>query len=473
MADKLPMKERVKIPRHPMPQQDPNVRRHNFNEVPIGYTKEDAIAEAQRCLDCKDPTCMEGCPVEIRIPEFLTKIVEEDFVEAVKIIKDTNLLPAITGRVCPQDEQCEAVCILGKKFEPVAIGRLERFVADYERENDLIEVPQKAPAKNKKVAVIGAGPSGLAVAGDLAQKGYNVTVFEALHEPGGVLIYGIPEFRLPKSIVAKDLEMLTKLGVEIKCDFVVGKTVKVQDLMEKDGYEAVFIGIGAVLPWFLNIPGENLIGVYSANEFLTRVNLMKAYDFPNYDTPMINSKNIAIIGGGNTAMDSARTALRMGADNVYVLYRRSKVEMPARTEEIEHAEEEGIQFIYLTNPIEFIGDENQRLKAVKVIDMKLGEPDDSGRRRPIAIEGSEHKIEIDTAVVAIGNSSNPILLESLPEIKTDKWGHVLVEKGGKTSMKGVFAGGDIVRGEATVILAMGDGRDAAQEIDRYLQTGEW
>jgi len=473
MAEKLPMKERVKIKRQSMPHQEPEIRKNNFKEVPLGYTKEQAISEAQRCLDCKNPTCIAGCPVEINIPKFLEKIVEEDFVGAVQVIKETNLLPAITGRVCPQDEQCEAVCIVGKKFEPVAIGRLERFVADFERDNNLIETPKVTENKNKKVAVIGAGPSGLAVAGDLAQKGYDITIFEALHEPGGVLIYGIPEFRLPKSIVTKELELLTKLGVKIKCDFVVGRTVLIEDLLNKEGFSAVFIGIGAGLPWFLNIPGENLIGVYSANEFLTRVNLMKAYAFPENDTPIIRSKNIAIIGGGNTAMDSARTALRMGADNVYIIYRRSRNEIPARTEELEHAEEEGIQFIFLTNPIEFIGDENQRLKSVKVQSMKLGEPDDSGRRRPVPIEGSEHEIIIDTAIVAIGNSSNPILLESVPDIKTDKWGHVIVEKGGKTTMKGVFAGGDIVRGEATVILAMGDGRDSAQAIDRYLTKGEW
>ncbi len=471
---KLKTKERLKIPRQPMPEQDPKERIRNFDEVPLGFSPELAMKEAQRCLQCPDPPCVKGCPVEIDIPGFISKIEEGDFKGAVNIIKKTNLLPAITGRVCPQDEQCEEVCVLGKKFKPVAIGNLERFVADFERENNLIDIPPKEAPKGKKVAVIGAGPAGLTVAADLIQKGYDVTIFEALHKPGGVLVYGIPEFRLPKSIVEKEIELLEKLGVQMVTDFVVGKTATIDELMEEEGFDAVFIGIGAGLPWFLNIPGENLIGVYSANEYLTRVNLMKAYLFPDYDTPLIESKKIAVIGGGNTAMDAARTALRSGAEKVYVLYRRSRKEMPARTEEIAHAEQEGIEFVFLTNPVEFIGDEEGRLKAVKVIRMELGEPDASGRRRPIPIPGSEYEIEIDTAIVAIGNSSNPLLLQTTPDIKTDKWGHIIIDRAtGKTSKKGVFAGGDIVRGEATVILAMGDGRVAARAIDEYLQTGIW
>ncbi len=471
---KLKTKERLKIPRQPMPEQDPKERIRNFDEVPLGFSPELAMKEAQRCLQCPDPPCVKGCPVEIDIPGFISKIEEGDFKGAVNIIKKTNLLPAITGRVCPQDEQCEEVCVLGKKFKPVAIGNLERFVADFERENNLIDIPPKEAPKGKKVAVIGAGPAGLTVAADLIQKGYDVTIFEALHKPGGVLVYGIPEFRLPKSIVEKEIELLEKLGVQMVTDFVVGKTATIDELMEEEGFDAVFIGIGAGLPWFLNIPGENLIGVYSANEYLTRVNLMKAYLFPEYDTPLIESKKIAVIGGGNTAMDAARTALRSGAEKVYVLYRRSRKEMPARTEEIAHAEQEGIEFVFLTNPVEFIGDEEGRLKAVKVIRMELGEPDASGRRRPIPIPGSEYEIEIDTAIVAIGNSSNPLLLQTTPDIKTDKWGHIIIDRAtGKTSKKGVFAGGDIVRGEATVILAMGDGRVAARAIDEYLQTGIW
>ncbi len=471
---KMTTKERLKIPRQQMPEQDPGVRIHNFKEVPLGFTPELAINEAHRCLQCPDPPCVKGCPVEIDIPEFIKKIEDGDFQGAVKVIKRTNLLPAITGRVCPQDEQCEAKCVLGKKFKPVAIGNLERFVADWERENNLTEIPNKQSPKEKKVAIIGAGPAGLTVAADLIQKGYEVTIFEALHKPGGVLVYGIPEFRLPKNIVQKEIELLEKLGVKIITDFVVGKTATIDELMQEEGYDAVFIGIGAGLPWFLNIPGENLIGVYSANEYLTRVNLMKAYMFPDYDTPLIESKKIAVIGGGNTAMDAARTALRSGAEKVYLLYRRSRKEMPARTEEIDHAEEEGIDFIFLTNPVEFIGDENGRLKSVKVIKMQLGEPDESGRRRPIPIPGSEYEIEIDTAIVAIGNSSNPLLLQTTPDIQTDKWGHIVVDTTtGKTSKRGVFAGGDIVRGEATVILAMGDGRVAARAIDEYLQTTKW
>ncbi len=471
---KLSTKERLKIPRQPMPEQDPHERIKNFREVPLGYTPELAMKEAQRCLQCPDPPCVKGCPVEIDIPGFIKKIEEGDFLGAVRVIKKTNLLPAITGRVCPQDEQCEAECVLGKKFKPVAIGNLERFVADYERENNLIEIPPRESPKGKKVAVIGAGPAGLTVAADLIQKGYEVTIFEALHKPGGVLVYGIPEFRLPKSIVQKEIELLEKLGVEIVTDFVVGKTATIDELMEKEGYDAVFIGIGAGLPWFLNIPGENLIGVYSANEYLTRVNLMKAYMFPDYDTPLIESRRIAVIGGGNTAMDAARTALRSGAEKVYLIYRRSRKEMPARTEEIAHAEEEGVEFVFLTNPVEFIGDEEGRLKAVRVIKMQLGEPDESGRRRPIPVPGTEYEIEVDTAIVAIGNSSNPLLLQTTPDIETNKWGNIIVDPAtGKTSKKGVFAGGDIVRGEATVILAMGDGRVAARAIDEYLQTGKW
>ncbi len=477
MAEFLPPKERMKIPKQIMPEQDPNVRNKNFNEVNFGFTKELAIAEAQRCLQCKTPTCIDGCPVDIKIDDFITMIVEENFLGAAKKIKEDNILPAVCGRVCPQEEQCEKTCVLGKKYEPVAIGRLERFVADYEISQGIETEPVKVTKKGKKVAIVGSGPAGLSCAGDLIHMGYEVTVFEALHELGGVLVYGIPEFRLPKEIVRKEVNNMEKLGVEFRTDMVIGRSLTIDELMEEEGYEAVFIGVGAGLPWFMNIPGENLVGVYSANEFLTRVNLMKAYKFPQYDSPMldIKGKNVAVMGGGNTAMDAVRIALRLGAKNAYIVYRRSEVEMPARIEEVHHAKEEGVQFLMLTTPTEMIGDNNGVLNGMTCLKMELGEPDDSGRRRPVPIEGSEYLLDIDIAVIAIGNGSNPLIHQTTPEIAVNKWGNIVVNGDEmKTSKRGVFAGGDIVTGGATVILAMGAGRSAAKAINTYLSNGkEW
>jgi glutamate synthase (NADPH) small chain len=471
MADKLPNKERMKIPRQLMPEQDPEIRRTNFGEVNLGFTEELAKMEALRCIQCPKPSCVEGCPVGVKINEFIALVADGDFLGAASKMKEDNLLPAICGRVCPQEEQCEVKCIVGKKNEPVAIGRLERFVADYERETVGIRVPSLKPKTGKKVAIVGSGPAGLSCAGDLIQMGHDVTVFEALHELGGVLIYGIPEFRLPKSIVKTEIDSLKKLGVEFVTNAVIGLTDTVDELMT-NGYDAVFIAVGAGLPYFLNIPGENLNGVYSSNEFLTRVNLMKAYRFPEFDTPVFNckDKNIAVFGGGNTAMDTVRISKRLGAKNAYIIYRRSDVEMPARAEEIHHAKEEGIEFILLSNPLEFIGDENGWLKSVKIQKMELGEPDASGRRRPIPIVGSEYLLPIDMAVISIGNGSNPIIQKTTPDLQYNKWGNILVDEATmKTSKKGVFAGGDIVTGGATVILAMGAGRKAAAAINDYLK----
>jgi glutamate synthase (NADPH) small chain len=470
MAEKISNKERMKIPRQAMPEQDPSLRRNNFNEVNLGFTEELAKMEALRCIQCPKPTCVEGCPVGVKINEFVALVADGDFLGAASKMKEDNLLPAICGRVCPQEEQCEVKCIVGKKNEPVAIGRLERFVADYERQTVGIRVPELKPRTGKKVAIVGSGPAGLSCAGDLIQMGHDVTVFEALHELGGVLIYGIPEFRLPKSIVKAEIDSLSKLGVEFRTNEVIGLTDTVDELM-KNGYDAVFIAVGAGLPYFLNIPGENLNGVYSSNEFLTRVNLMKAYRFPEFDTPVFNckDKNVAVFGGGNTAMDTVRISKRLGAKNAYIVYRRSDVEMPARAEEIHHAKEEGIEFILLSNPLEFIGDENGWLKSVKIQKMELGEPDASGRRRPIPIQGSEYDLPIDMAVISIGNGSNPIIQKTTPDLQYNKWGNILVDEATmKTSKKGVFAGGDIVTGGATVILAMGAGRKAAVAINEYL-----
>lgn len=475
MAEFLPPKERMKIPKQPMPEQDPNIRNKNFEEVNFGFDKELAIREAQRCLQCKIPTCIDGCPVDIKIDEFITMIVEEDFLGAARKIKEDNMLPAVCGRVCPQEEQCESSCVLGKKYEPVAIGRLERFVADYEMAHNAEPEKLTVTKKSKKVAVVGSGPAGLSCAGDLIHMGYDVTVFEALHELGGVLVYGIPEFRLPKEIVRKEIRNLEKLGVEFRTDMVIGRSQTIEELMNEDGYEAVFIGVGAGLPWFMNIPGENLVGVYSANEFLTRVNLMKAYKFPEFDSPMLDckGKNVAVMGGGNTAMDAVRISLRLGAKNAYIVYRRSEVEMPARVEEVHHAKEEGVQFLMLTNPTEMIGDDQGRLTGMRCIKMELGAPDDSGRRRPVPIEGSEYILDVDVAVIAIGNGSNPLIHQTSPDIAVNKWGNITVDGDTmKTSKKGVFAGGDIVTGGATVILAMGAGRTAARAIDEYLQNGK-
>lgn len=470
LRKKIPVKERMKLPRVKMPEREPMERIKAFIEVNLGLTPELAMEEAKRCLDCANPTCVIGCPVAIDIPTFIKKIEIGDFIGAAKVIKETNSLPAVCGRVCPQEDQCEGTCTLGKATGvPVAIGHLERFVADYERAQGEVEIPQIMEKKNKKVAIIGAGPAGLTVAGDLAKMGYDVTIFEALHKPGGVLIYGIPEFRLPKRILEEEIDYLKKLGVKIVTDFVVGKTATIEDL-RKEGYEAFFVGTGAGYPWFLGVEGENLNGIYSANEYLTRVNLMRAFDFPEWDTPIPKGRRVAVIGGGNTAMDAVRTAKRLGAERAMIIYRRSRAEMPAREEEIKHAEEEGIEFILLTAPKRFIGDENGWVKAVECIKMELGEPDESGRRRPKPIPGSEHIIEIDLAVIAIGTKPNPIIPQTTPGLELAKWGEIKVNWDNmQTSVEDIFAGGDIVRGGATVILAMGDGRKAAQAIDRYLR----
>ncbi len=472
--NEISKKDRMKIPRQPMPEQPGSERMNNFKEVNLGFTEELARLEALRCIQCPKPVCVEGCPVGVKIQDFIQLVADGDFLGAAAKIKEDNVLPAICGRVCPQEEQCEVKCVIGKKGEPVAIGRLERFVADYERETVGIRTPEVKPKTGKKVAVVGSGPAGLSCAGDLIQMGHEVTVFEALHDIGGVLIYGIPEFRLPKTIVKAEVDALTALGVEFKTNAIIGMTDTVDELIE-NGYDAVFLAVGAGLPYFMNIPGENLNGVYSANEFLTRVNLMKAYRFPEYDTPVFNvkDKNVAVFGGGNTAMDAVRTSKRLGAKNAYIIYRRSEVEMPARKEEVHHAKEEGIEFIFLTNPLEFIGDENGWLKSVKLQKMELGEPDASGRRRPVPIQGSEYILDIDMTVVAIGNGSNPIIQKTTPDLQFNKWGNILVDQTTmKTSKKGVFAGGDIVTGGATVILAMGAGRTASKAIDEFLKNPE-
>lgn len=464
----------MKIPRQEMREQEPDVRNKNFKEVNLGYTAEMAITEAQRCLQCPKPTCVQGCPVNIQIKDFIIMIANGDFLGAVSKIKEDNALPAICGRVCPQEEQCEVVCVVAKRGKPVAIGNLERFVADYEQENAEVKFPEVGKPTGKRVAIVGSGPAGLSCAKDLIQLGHQVTVFEALHELGGVLVYGIPEFRLPKDIVRAEIDGLRQMGVRFETDAVVGRTVTVDELMQEEGYDAVFIGVGAGLPWFLGIPGENLIGVYSANEFLTRVNLMKAYAFPDYDSPILDcrDKNVAVFGGGNTAMDAVRTSLRLGAKNAYIVYRRSEKEMPARVEEVKHAREEGVQFMLLTNPIKFEGTENGWLKSMTCIKMELGEPDQSGRRRPVPITDSEFTLPIDIAVVAIGNGSNPLIMQTTPEIEVNKWGNIIVNNETmETSKKGVFAGGDIVTGGATVILALGAGRTAAKAIHDYIMNG--
>ena len=465
------MKERMKIPRQRMPEQDPKVRVGNFYEVPYGFTPEEAVKEAQRCIQCKTPLCVGGCPVNIDIPWFIRLIEEGKFVEAARKLKETNGLPAVCGRVCPQEDQCEKVCVVGKKGEPVSIGRLERFAADYEREHGEVSIPEIPRWTGKKVAVVGGGPAGLTVAGDLIKKGHKVTVFEALHTPGGVLVYGIPEFRLPKKIVESEVDYLRKMGVDIQCNAVVGKLETIDELLS-NGFDAVFIGTGAGLPYFMNIPGENLAGVYSANEYLTRVNLMKAYQFPEYDTPIMRGRRVAVVGGGNTAMDAARTALRLCPEEVTIIYRRGMEELPARVEEVHHGEEEGLKFALLTNPLRFIGDPEGRLRAVECIRMELGEPDESGRRRPVPIKGSEFCLDCDVAVIAVGNGANPLIPQTTPEIKVNRWGNIVIDTDtGKTSKTGVFAGGDIVRGGATVILAMGDGRRAANALHEYLAKG--
>jgi glutamate synthase (NADPH/NADH) small chain len=462
--------------KHPMPVQEPAVRARNFKEVAIGYTAEIAVDEAKRCLNCKNKPCVQGCPVNIAIPDFISKVKEGDFEGAYQIISQSSSLPAVCGRVCPQETQCESKCTVGIKFEPVGIGRLERFVADYHNAN--FKGEPVVPASNgKKVAVIGSGPSGLTCAGDLAKKGYKVTVYEALHLAGGVLVYGIPEFRLPKAIVQKEVETLKKYGVDVETNVVVGKTITIDELFEEDGFSAVFVGSGAGLPRFMGIPGEGLKGVYSANEFLTRANLMKAYNEKTH-TPIMHAKNVAVVGGGNVAMDAARTALRLGADNVYIVYRRSMEELPARKEEVEHAEEEGIQFKILNNPVEIIGYNNPNdrrdkkngfVTGIKVIKCELGAPDEKGRRRPVEVPGSEYVIDVDCVIMAIGTSPNPLIKNTTAGLEVNSHGGIIVEEStGKTSKEGVYAGGDAVTGAATVILAMGAGKTAAKAIDEYL-----
>ena len=450
-----------------MPEQDPNVRNKNFEEVALGYDEIMAMEEATRCLHCKNKPCVSGCPVNVRIPEFIEKVAAGDFAEAYRIITSTNALPAVCGRVCPQESQCEGKCVRGIKGEPVAIGRLERFVADWYMKNgtDKTEKPQ---SNGKKVAVIGAGPAGLSCAGDLARKGYQVTIFEAFHKAGGVLVYGIPEFRLPKKIVQKEIDKLSELGVTVETNMVIGKVLSVDELFEM-GYEAVFIGSGAGLPSFLGIEGEGYIGVYSANEFLTRINLMKAY-LDEYDTPIRHAKAVAVVGGGNVAMDAARSAKRLGAEHVYIVYRRSEAEMPARAEEIHHAKEEGIEFLLLTNPTKVLGNENSEVCGLECVKMELGEPDDSGRRRPQPIKGSEFVLDVDSVIMAVGTSPNPLLRTTTDGLEANRRGCVVAdEETMKTTREGVYAGGDAVTGAATVILAMGAGKKAAAAIDEYLQ----
>lgn len=471
----VPIKDRMKLPRQPMPEQAPEVRATNYTEVNLGYSEELARQEALRCIECAKPACTKDCPVGVKVHEFVRLIVAGDFLGAAAKIREDNVLPAITGRVCPQEDHCEGGCLMGKKVKPLGIGYLERFVADYEQRMGVRSLPT-VPSSGKKVAVVGSGPSGLTVAGDLVQRGHKVRVFEALHELGGVLVYGIPEFRLPKQIIREQLDYMRAMGVEFETDVVVGRTVAIDELLQEEGYDAVFIGTGAGLPVFMNIPGEHLNGVYSANEFLTRINLMKAYKFPTYDEPMLDlhGKDVAVIGGGNTALDAIRSALRLGARKAYVLYRRSETEMPARAEEVKHAREEGIEFHMLTSPVEFLQDGDGWLGAVRCERMELGEPDASGRRRPVPVSGSEFEIPLSVAVIAIGTSANPIVQSTTPGLGTDKRGYIQASpETQRTSRKGVFAGGDIVTGSATVILAMGAGRRAAKSIHDYLTTGEW
>lgn len=470
------VKDRLKIPPVEMPEQDPAVRVNNVDEVPLGYTPEMAMLEAARCLQCKTPFCIEGCPVGIDIPGFLKLIEVGDFKSAIRKMKEKNLLPAVCGRVCPQEEQCQLFCTIGKArknpCESVMIGKLERFIADWERENGEFETPPPAQSSGKKVAIIGAGPAGLTVAGDLVKFGHEVTVFEALHKAGGVLVYGIPEFRLPKKIVQSEVDYLESLGVKFRYNYVIGKTIPVEVIV--DEFDAVFIGTGAGLPRFMRVSGENLLGVLSANEYLTRANLMKAYDFPRADTPIVKGKKVITVGGGNVAMDCARTALRMGAERSLIVYRRAEEQMPARLEEIHHAKQEGVEFHLLQNPVRLVGDEKGWISGAELIKMELGEPDSSGRRRPVPIDGSEFIEDTDALIVAIGNSPNPLVPASFPDLEVTRWGGIVVnEITGQTSVQGVFAGGDIVLGAATVILAMGHGRRAARAMNLYLSSGRW
>jgi len=466
-------KARMQIPVQEMPSQDPSLRRANMSEVATGYTAEQAMLESERCLQCKNAPCIAGCPVKIDIPGFLAKTREGDFAGAVSVIKRTNLLPSICGRVCPQEKQCQLPCTLGKSLggveKAVQIGRVERYVADYERQAGLLAPPPAAGSTGKKVAVVGAGPAGLTCAVDVRRQGHKVVIFEAFHKAGGVMVYGIPEFRLPKDLVASEAGVLESMGVEFEMSFLVGRTRKLRALLKEDGFDAVFVGTGAGLPKFMNIPGENLVGVFSANEYLTRANLMKAYEVGKAATPLYPSRRVAVLGGGNVAMDSARMALRLGAEEVRVLYRRTREEMPARGEEVVHAMEEGIHFDFLASPTQVLGDQNGRVVGLEVLSYELGEPDESGRRRPVPLKGSEKIVPFDTVIVAVGNESNPLISRTTPELKVDRWGHILVDEKQKTSIERVYAGGDIVLGAATVILAMGEGRRAAAAINEVLQ----
>ena len=456
--------------RNPMPEQPADVRNKNFKEVALGYDMKTAVDEAERCLHCPKPLCVSGCPVNVEIPAFIQAVKEGNMQEAIKILKRKNSLPAVCGRVCPQENQCESKCVLGIKGQSVAIGRLERFVADYAREHGLDNVDnEKAAPNGKKVAIVGSGPSGLTAAGDLAKMGYDVTIFEALHAPGGVLMYGIPEFRLPKEIVQHEIDALKKLGVKIMVDAVIGRLFTIQELFEEEGFDAIYVGTGAGLPHFMNIEGENLNGVYSANEFLTRVNLMRAYQFPKVATPVYIGKKVSVVGAGNVAMDAARTAKRLGAEQVYIVYRRSEEEMPARKEEIGHAREEGIELRLLNNPVRILGNEKGWVNGMECIKMELGEPDASGRRSPVAIKDSEYVLDVDMVVMAIGQGPNPLLKQTTHDLETNKRGNIVADENGATSIPGVFAGGDIVTGAATVISAMGAGKKAAQAIDEYLK----
>ena len=468
----LTNRDRMAIPQQDMPAQDPGERITNMEEVALGYTDEQVVVESMRCLQCKTAPCIKGCPVAIDIPKFIDFAAKGDFAGSVAVIKESSLLPAICGRVCPQESQCQLYCTVGKALKDVnksvSIGRIERFVADFEREKGDTIMPDIAPETGKKVAIVGSGPAGITAAADLRKAGHAVTIFEAFHIPGGVMVYGIPEFRLPKAIVRKEIENLVAMGVSIESNFLVGRTRKLADLLTKDGFDAVFIGSGAGLPKFMHIDGENLIGVFSANEYLTRSNMMKAYMTEKAATPMFNSKTVAVLGGGNVAMDAARTAKRLGSEKVYVVYRRTEKEMPARVEEVEHAKEEGIEFLLLHSPKRIIGDEKEQVQGLELLAYTLGEPDDSGRRRPIAIEGSESILDVDTVIVSIGNDSNPLLEKTTAGLETNKWGNIVVDEKCKTSMDRIFAGGDIVLGAATVILAMGQGRKAAESINELL-----
>ncbi len=467
------MAREIKKKRIPVPEQDPKERTHNFNEVALGYTWELALEEASRCIQCplNFAPCIKGCPVNVNIPGFIKKILEKDIKGALEVIHTTNALPGITGRVCPQEEQCEMNCVMGKLGDKINIGKLERFVADEARKMGVHPEVEMAPKNGKKVAIVGSGPAGLTAAADLVKMGYDVTVYEALHDFGGVLIYGIPEFRLPKDIVRYEVEYLQSLGVKFEKNVVIGKTLTLYELVEK--YDAVFLGTGAGTPKFLNLPGVNLKGIYSANEFLTRINLMKAFKFPEYDTPIKKGKRLAVIGAGNVAMDAARSALRVGYEEVYILYRRTREYMTAREEEIAHAEEEGVKFMFLVSPVGFVGDADGHVRVVKLIMNELGEPDESGRRRPKPVPGTEFGLEVDAVVFAIGQRPNKILYQEVSELKTTRWGTLIVDENYRTTMRGVFAGGDAVRGEATVVLAMGDGKKAAKAIDEYIKSGEW